>query len=736
MGNLLKAQKRFFCYVIVFTTTFFVGINLFGDDKLAIMKVNRVGIGVWDHGPTWQKSPNYTAGWFPADYNCIGFNNNYGNSTGPTTIAIRNFYGPNVTTVDNVSDTTWDVWPYYTLSCYGSSWDTAEVVIQPMTNYIRWDLPDNYVNNENRQIKEHWAVVDPTKMVGTSDQVISVSTRNYWGIEVHRKLFAWSQQFHDNYVICDYKIVNKTGVTLDTVYLQMNDAAFNIFRAQGRNPELPSGQGPAAHHWAHYYGSRPGDTLRIFYEYSADDPERPGDQMAHPVYSQDGRLSQPDMEFIAFLHVSEKPYSDPQLDVDDPKQPTVTAYYNHERVHYEAVGDLPGYQQGQPGGSYGIIAGYVWKDQLVDDRISGTYHRKNNDEMGNPDYSCLGNGFDKNHIWNRRWVSIGPYEKWHPGDTIHIVYAVGFASLSLKKAKEIGEKWLNGTLQDPPNLPDPRTGYFPTNFAFPIDATEMDKIKDRWYSTVIDSIHKTVSRAKWNFEHNWQVPMAPPPTNQYILGTGRGVEISWSNQQAENLPNFAGYRIMRSVGYRDTVFFEEVYRSGPEDKAEEHHWVDTTVVFGATYYYYVQAGVRIDENDPYAYPANRGKVIWGGRLFSTTYNPVESKRPVGKKLSDIRIVPNPYNIRDPLWNNYGLPNLDDPRRIMFFNLPEECTIRIYTENLDLVKVIEHKPDPVSSGFEIWDMLTENQQAIASGIYIVVFQTPDGKVAYQKLIVVR
>ena len=122
-------------------------------------------------------------------------------------------------------------------------------------------------------------------------------------------------------------------------------------------------------------------------------------------------------------------------------------------------------------------------------------------------------------------------------------------------------------------------------------------------------------------------------------------------------------------------------------------------------------------------------------MWGVSNYPVEPERPVGG-LDSIRIAPNPYNLKDPLWENYGLLDPDDPRRIMFFNLPRECTIKIFTENGDLVKTLEHTPFPIATGYEKWDMLTESQQAIASGVYIVVFQTPEGGVAYQKLLVVR
>ena len=77
----------------------------------------------------------------------------------------------------------------------------------------------------------------------------------------------------------------------------------------------------------------------------------------------------------------------------------------------------------------------------------------------------------------------------------------------------------------------------------------------------------------------------------------------------------------------------------------------------------------------------------------------------------------------------------DQRDITFYNLPPFCTIKIFTENGDLVQTLYHN-DPSRSGTFFWDMLTSSQQVINSGVYIAVFQKPDGEISYQKFIVVR
>jgi len=102
--------------------------------------------------------------------------------------------------------------------------------------------------------------------------------------------------------------------------------------------------------------------------------------------------------------------------------------------------------------------------------------------------------------------------------------------------------------------------------------------------------------------------------------------------------------------------------------------------------------------------------------------------------SKIRIVPNPYNINDPL---VAAMNWTDRRKIMFLNLPAEVTIKIFTENGDWVRTLNHySPPSILSGLEEWDMLTRNQQVVSSGVYIAVFETPDGQSSIQKFLIIR
>jgi hypothetical protein len=61
---------------------------------------------------------------------------------------------------------------------------------------------------------------------------------------------------------------------------------------------------------------------------------------------------------------------------------------------------------------------------------------------------------------------------------------------------------------------------------------------------------------------------------------------------------------------------------------------------------------------------------------------------------------------------------DRERRIHFMNLPNKCTIRIFTIDGDLVREIVHDypEDAPQSQHDYWDLITRNTQAAVSGIY--------------------
>jgi hypothetical protein len=105
--------------------------------------------------------------------------------------------------------------------------------------------------------------------------------------------------------------------------------------------------------------------------------------------------------------------------------------------------------------------------------------------------------------------------------------------------------------------------------------------------------------------------------------------------------------------------------------------------------------------------------------------------PEGMGMDLIRIVPNPWDIRSRQLQFGTEPILVD--RIAFYGLPPVCTIKIFTERGDLIKIIEHTN---GSGDDFWHQETESRQIVVSGLYIAYFETPDGRSTFRKFIIIR
>jgi len=85
-------------------------------------------------------------------------------------------------------------------------------------------------------------------------------------------------------------------------------------------------------------------------------------------------------------------------------------------------------------------------------------------------------------------------------------------------------------------------------------------------------------------------------------------------------------------------------------------------------------------------------------------------------LDDIRVVPNPYvgtnAMEEAVINSF----LNQPRKIMFTNLPSDCIISIFTPSGVKVKTI-NKNDGIDNGIVYWDLLNEEGLEIAAGMYL-------------------
>jgi hypothetical protein len=176
------------------------------------------------------------------------------------------------------------------------------------------------------------------------------------------------------------------------------------------------------------------------------------------------------------------------------------------------------------------------------------------------------------------------------------------------------------------------------------------------------------------------------------------------------------------VGKPDTTF-TEIADVGPGIITFD----DVTAIRGFDYFYYISAYNDGSKNPGTMNPAGP---LYSSRFYTRTTEPANLKRQAGKTLADIRVVPNPYNIGARSLQFPGDENVD---KLMFYDIPGQCTIKIFTERGDLVETIEHTD---GSGDQEWNSLTSSRQVVVSGVYIAYFKTPDGRSTYRKFVIIR
>ncbi len=159
---------------------------------------------------------------------------------------------------------------------------------------------------------------------------------------------------------------------------------------------------------------------------------------------------------------------------------------------------------------------------------------------------------------------------------------------------------------------------------------------------------------------------------------------------------------------------------------------------------YVFGVEAYDQGNPAALLPSQASVRAIGRVFPGTAAPTGDTLTVG-------VFPNPYYTRAS-WDGTG----ERERKIYFYNLPPKCEIRIYTIAGDIVATLEHdaatyigsdikwfqhySPDntqQISGGLHAWDLITSQDQAIATGLYLfTVKNSVTGEIKRGKFLVIK
>lgn len=233
-----------------------------------------------------------------------------------------------------------------------------------------------------------------------------------------------------------------------------------------------------------------------------------------------------------------------------------------------------------------------------------------------------------------------------------------------------------------------------------------------------EHISRNVDRIYEVYENGIQiVPPPKPDINTYAFDNM--VRLTWSNEKEFDYTDLNGetlvkeYRVYKTTDpqrneWGDPVAVIPVDTTLTEITQDAYIWEDNDV---QDYFYYSYSVTTLDKDS-----------LESGRAFlpsdQTSFENTAELRPVDSpraSLEDVKVVPNPYII-SATWERkrLGDPLLGEPiRDLAFINLPDKCTIQIFTLDGDLVKTLEHNG---TSGTAFWDIRSDYNQLVSTGVY--------------------
>jgi len=275
------------------------------------------------------------------------------------------------------------------------------------------------------------------------------------------------------------------------------------------------------------------------------------------------------------------------------------------------------------------------------------------------------------------------------------------------------------------------------------------------------------------------LPEAPPPPNMKLVAGEGKVDIYWDNSSEAFIdpvtgqPDFEGYKIYKakitqenqnvgikqlleliaqydrvdSIGYDTDI--DAIRLEIPETidgHAYQYRFTNDNLLDGWQYAFAVTA---FDTGDP----VNNLESLESSALLNT--GRVIPGPQADNEKRKVTVFPNPYKASS-LWDGRGDDGIQERSRLIYFaNLPDICTIRIYTLAGDLVDTIEHDSrtyngadinwyaqyapgeKAFSGGIHGWDLVTKSDQALATGMYLfAVEDKASGETSRGKFVVIK
>ncbi len=522
-------------------------------------------------------------------------------------------------------------------------------------------------------------------------------------VGVHMETYAWNFSFAENFVILNYTITNDSEVPLDSVYagiwLDMVVRNTNISPPRGSAFFNRGGNGYV-------------DSLRMCYEFDVN-----GD----PGFT-DSYIG------LAVLGT-------------DPIQQFST----------------------RPDGSDSLGARVVFNSWQFRNTTDPIYFSPENDRER---YEKMASGLPRTEYANLRspsnrssLLTTGPFRRIEPGESINV-------ALAIVTAKKFGN---DATADDTPLA---KSNLF-RGLRFAQQAYDGE---DKNRNNQLDPGEDLNGDGELT---RYVLPAPPTAPRVRIIPGNQKVTVLWDDRAEASvdpisgLKDFEGYRVYRTnagvdldpnsvlstsfvlIGEYDRTDDELFYNTGfgavrlaeplqlPGDPTLYTYRLDIPLQLNG--WQYVYTVTAFDAGDP----VNNVESLESSRLQN-------AKRIIPGTTADSQaeaepfVYPNPY-YANAMWDGSG----ERERKLYFANLPARAEIRIYTMAGDLVKILRHEAETYNGsdiewfsryadgtqtfagGEHAWDLITDNDQATATGLYLFVVENLDtGNVHRGKFVIIK
>ncbi len=517
------------------------------------------------------------------------------------------------------------------------------------------------------------------------------------GLAVHQETYAWNFPFADFFVIMNYWIKNVSNKYIDSVYVGLwTDAVV-------RNTVVTS---PRTGGFFTHGGNGYTDSLHLAYEFDVDgDPGFSNSYVGIQYLGSSVSVDSVNYVNWQFRNTTNVNFFSPQDDVERYKK-----------------------MQGFFGGSNRYGSGI--------------------------------NPADLKTASNRSiLLTAGDYKSIAPGDSINITFAIVCANKKGNDPAALDTKFQRENLYE--------------NAGWAIRAYRGE---DKNGNGILDPGEDSNGDGKLT---RYILPSPPKSPRVKVVPESNKTTVYWDKRAESSVDpisgkkDFEGYRIYRTNAGFDLVSsidilnsletaaeFDSVNNIGFDTGFPSFIKLDTPKTFPndtTKYYYkfefdnllngwqYLFSVTAFDEGDPTngLTSLESSKLAGISRVLPGTPATSDNNVKVG-------VYPNPY-YGSAVWDG----NSERLRKIYFYNLPAECEISIYTLSGDLVKRIDHNQSSngsdvrwfevfsqdnsqiMSGGEHAWDVLSDNQQAVASGLYLFTVEDKQtGNIKTGKFLIIK